>query len=389
MHVREATMSSTTSRAGRIGRRAGLALIGGIAAGVALPAWTQQRSWRIGTTFDNSGVERANGSANFKGAQACFNALNKAGGIHGSRLELMPADDQFKPDVAKSHAQAFAADRSVIGLLSPLGTRQTAAIMESVKDLAIVGPITGTAGLRKASPPNLFWVRATYDQEVDRLIRTAATLGMTQIGIVHPQDPLGKSVLAAFTASMQAVKLVPSVIATTPGTTSAEVGPAVEAIVKARPQMVIMVLAGVVPVFVKALREAGSASWVYGLSIGASATNIQALGTLGRGIGFAIVVPPPNAPKYEIVRRYQADMRASGWEDFSLPSLEGYINARVMAEGLRRAGPGATREGLIAALEKIEAFDIGGLRINYGAGNRSGGSFVDVAVVGEGGRLVA
>lgn len=372
-----------------INRRAGLALLSGAAAGIALPAWSQSRPWRIGATFDNSAVERANGSANFRGAHAFFNAVNKAGGIHGSKVELLLADDQFKPDIAKANAQAFAADRSVIGLLSPLGTRQTAAIMETVKDVAIVGPITGTGGLRKTSPPNLFWVRATYDQEVDRLIRTAATLGMNQIGIVHPQDPLGQSVLAAFKRSMEAVKLEPKVIATTPGTTSSEVAPAVEALAKAQPQMVIMVLAGVVPVFVQALRGAGVASFVYGLSIGASAKNIEALGTMGRGIGFAIVVPPPNAAKYEIVRRYQADMRASGWEDFSLPSVEGYINARVMAEGLRRAGPAATREGLIAALEKIEALDIGGIRIGYGAGTRSGGSFVDVAVVGEGGRLVA
>jgi branched-chain amino acid transport system substrate-binding protein len=373
----------------QLGRRAGLKALGAAAAAVALPSWSQARTWRVGTTFDNSSVERANGSANFKGAQAYFNAVNKAGGIHSSKVELLQADDQFKPDVAKANAQAFAADRSVIGLLTPLGTRQTAAIMESVKDMAIVGPNTGTAGLRKTSPPNLFWVRVTYDQEVDRLIRIAATLGMTQIGIVHPKDPLGQSVLAAFNKSMEAVKLVPAVIATTPGTTSAEVGPAVEAIAKARPQMIIMVMAGVVPTFIKSLREAGVASSVYGLSIGASAANIEALGGNGRGIGFAIVVPPPNAPKYEIVRTYQADMRASGWEDFSLPSMEGYINARVMAEGLRRAGPTATREGLIAALEKIEALDIGGVRINYGAGNRSGGSFVDVAVIGERGRLVS
>ncbi len=372
-----------------VSRRTSLKLFGGLAAAVAAPGWAQARALRIGATFDASGVERANGTANFKGAQACFDAINKAGGIQGQKVELVQADDQFKPDLAKANALAFAADRSVLGLLTPLGTRQTAAIMESVKDMAIVGPNTGTAGLRKSSPPNLFWVRASYDQEVDRLIRTAVTLGTNQIGIVHPKDPLGQSVLAAFMKSMEAAKLQPSVVATTPGTTSPEVQPAVEAIVKARPQMVVMVMAGVVPAFVKALRDAGGTSSVYGLSIGASAANLAALGSMGRGIGFAITVPPPNAPKYEIVRRYQADMRASGSEEFSLPTLEGYINARVMAEGLRRAGAGATRDSLIAALEKIEMLDLGGFRVSYGAGNRLGSSFVDVAVVGDGGRLIA
>ncbi len=373
----------------RITRRTSLGLVCGAAASIAMPSWAQTRTLRIGATFDASGVERANGTGNFRGGQAFFNALNKAGGINGMKVELLQADDQFKPDLAKANALAFQADRSVLGLLTPLGTRQTATIMEAVKDMAIVGPNTGTAALRKSSPPNLFWVRATYDQEVNTLIRTATTLGIDRIGVVHPKDPLGQSVLAGFNKAMEAAKLKPAVVATTPGTISTEFQGAVDAIVKVQPQMVIMVLAGVVPQFVKALRAAGGTSSLYGLSIGASAANITALGDMGRGIGFAIIVPPPNAPKYEIVRRYQADMRASGSEEFSLNTLEGYINARVMAEGLRRAGPAVTREGLVAALGAIDSLDLGGIRIGYGPTNRQGSSFVDVAVIGEGGRLFA
>jgi ABC-type branched-subunit amino acid transport system substrate-binding protein len=370
-------------------RRDVLATLGGAAAAFALPTFAQARTIRLASTFDNSGVEKANGAGCFKGATAYFNALNKAGGLHGAKVELLMADDQFKPDVAKANAQAFEADKSVLALLTPLGTRQTAAVMEAVTGMAIVGPNTGTAALRKSSPPNVFWVRASYDQEVDKLIRTAVTLGMTSIGIVHPNDPLGKGVFAAFERSMAAANLKPAVIATTPGTTSTEVEPAAEAIAKAAPQMVVMVLAGVAPLFVHALRKFGATSALYGLSITASAANIEALGESGRGMGFAIVVPSPFAPKNEIVRRYQADMAASGWNDFSLPTLEGYINARVAAEALRKAGPGVTRESLIAALEKIESLDLGGMRIGYGHGNRIGGSFVDVAVLGSGGRIMS
>lgn len=372
-----------------LSRRTALHIVAAMAAGVGAPSLAQARTWRIGSTSDHSAVERANGTANSKGAQACFAALNRAGGLHGAMLELVHADDQFKPEQAKAHALSFQADRSILGLLSPLGTRQTAAVMESVRDMAIVGPITGTSGLRKASPPNVFWVRAAYDQEVERLVGTAVTLGIARIGLVCPDDPLGNSVQAAFAQAMAAVRLEPHVIAKTPSTTSIEVRAAVDAIAKAQPQMVIMGLAGVVPVFVKAVRAAGIASSLYGLSIGASSSNLEALGPAGRGIGFALVVPPPNAPKFEVVRRYQADMRASGWEDFSLPSLEGYINALVLVEGLRRAGPQADRAGLIAALDKLEAHDLGGMRVSYGKGNRAGSRFVDVAVIGQDGRLLS
>jgi branched-chain amino acid transport system substrate-binding protein len=370
--------------------RRGVVAFGSLSAvTLALPTLAQSRILKIGSTFDDSGVEKANGSGNFRGASAYFNAINKAGGINGAQVELVKADDQFKPDIAKANGLAFQADSSILALLNPLGTRQTAAIMESVQDMAIVGPNTGTSGLRKSSPPNVFWIRASYDAEVEKLIRTAVALGMNKIGIIHPKDPLGLSVLAAFQKSMADAKLEPVVVATTPGTASTEVEPAAQAIAKVQPQMVIMVLGGIAPLFMKALRAAGGTSTVYGLSISASPTSIAAMGDIGRGLGFALVVPSPFSTKNELVRRYQVDMAASGWTDYSTPTLEGYTNARVLAEGMRRAGKSMTRASLITALDSITGFNMGGMTISFGNGNRVGGNFVDVGVVGAGGRIMS
>ena len=82
-------------------------------------------------------------------------------------------------------------------MLHPLGTRQTAAVMDAVQDVAVVGPNTGTVGLRRKGATNVFWVRANYDREVEKLVATATTLGTRSIGLVHPNDPLGQSLLAA------------------------------------------------------------------------------------------------------------------------------------------------------------------------------------------------
>jgi hypothetical protein len=140
---------------------------------------------------------------------------------------------------------------------------------------------------------------------------------------------------------------------------------------------------------VKALRQAGAISTVYGLSITASASNIRELGDLSRGLGFSMVVPSPFAAKNEIVRRYQADMQAAGTTDYSLPSLEGYINARVLVEGLRRTASAPNRDSLLAALGNIEMLDLGGVRVAFGKGRREGSSFVDVAVIGASGRMIS
>ena len=384
--VQATTTSLRSTRRGAL-RRLGAALT---ALGCGVPAYAATpRLLRIGTTYDSSGVEKVNGAALQLGAMACFNAVNKAGGIGGAHVELVTADDQFKPELAKVNALAFGAERSIVALLHPVGTRQTAAVIEAVQDMAIVGPNTGTAALRKKVSANVFWLRASYDQEIDKLIATAATLGVRNIGLVHPNDPLGQSLLAAFTVATDKYQLPRGVIATTPNTTSPEVEPAAAAIAKAAPQVVIMGLAGTAPAFVRALRAAGGSSTVYGLSIGASAANLRAFGDAARGLGFSSVGPSPHAATYEIVRRYQADMEASGSSDYSLPSLEGYINARVLCEGLRRAGSLPTRAQLISALDSIEALDLGGLRIGFGKGRREGNNFVDVAVIGSSGRLIS
>ena len=380
-------LPSKPTRRQVITRIAGTAGLAAAAAGFGLPAFAQARPIRIGASFDNSSVEKANGIALFVGSSAYFNAVNRAGGINGSKVELVMADDQFKPDVAKANALAFAADSSVLAMVHPLGTRQTAEISDAVPGMAVVGPNTGTVSLRKKAASNTFWVRANYDQELERLIATAAVLGQSRIGIVYSEDPLGQSLLAGFKSALAKARLEPAVIASTPSTTSLEVDAAAAKIAAAEPQIVIIGLAGTAPAFVRALRKAGGKSSAYGLSITASA--LAAMGDLAKGLGFVIVVPSPYSTKFEIVRRYQADMLASGVKEFSLPSLEGYMDACVLAEGLRRAGPAPTRAGVIAALEHIEAYDLGGVKINYGRGNREGNQFVDVAVISSNGRLIS
>jgi branched-chain amino acid transport system substrate-binding protein len=358
------------------------------AAVFAAPGWAQTHSVRLGTTCDSTGQEKGIGGDLVRGATAYFNALNKTGGIHGAKVELVTADDQFKPELAKANALAFQGDKTILGILSPLGTRPCSAIIESVHDIAVVGPVAGAAAVRANSPPNVFWVRASFDAEIEKLINTAVTLGITRIGIVHPKDPLGLSILASFQKTMAEVKLTPAIIVTTATNTSSDFGPAAKAIAKVQPQVVIMVLSGVAPVFVKALRDAGGTSTVYGLSNAASAANIAAMGDKARGVSFAMIVPSPISGKNTLVRNYQADMLASGWKDFTHFGLEAYVNARVMIEGLRRAGNGVTRASLVTALDSITGFDLGGMTVSYGNGKRLGSNFVDVGVVGIDGRIM-
>jgi branched-chain amino acid transport system substrate-binding protein len=71
-------------------------------------------------------------------------------------------------------------------------------------------------------------------------------------------------------------------------------------------------------------------------------------------------------------------------------SLEGFVDAMVMVEGLRRAGKDLTREGLIQEIKSLHNFDIGlgpQLKLDYSAKDHKGFDHVIPTVV-RGGRAV-
>jgi ABC-type branched-subunit amino acid transport system substrate-binding protein len=81
-------------------------------------------------------------------------------------------------------------------------------------------------------------------------------------------------------------------------------------------------------------------------------------------------------------------MTAAGYAEFSHLSLEGYINAKVVAEGLRRAGKGLTRAGLMSALDSMRNYNLGGMEVTFGQGAASGSRFVELTMVNSQGKLI-
>ncbi len=375
--------------AGQWSRRQWIQATGALVAGTPWMARAQGGPIRIGSTVALSGVEQPNGESLMQGAQACFNAINRAGGINGRQIEMVMADDGFNPAKAKENALKFVADSGVVALLHPQGTRQTTEIMNAVKTMPIVGPNSGATALHKRGAPNVFWVRTNYDVELERLVRFADTLGLRQMALVYPNDPFGMSVLDGFNAALDRRGIKAVGMATTPGTASLEVDAAAKTLADMPAQVLIMSLVGALPAFHAAYREAGGSAIAFGLSLGGGAANLAALANHREKPIFSTVVPAPNAERFELIRRYRADMRASKLTGESLVSLEAYANARVLAEGIRRAGAKVDRESVTAGLEGMSDFDLGGLRIRYGKDVREGNAYTDVVTVAENGQILS
>ena len=69
-------------------------------------------------------------------------------------------------------------------------------------------------------------------------------------------------------------------------------------------------------------------------------------------------------------------------------TFEGFIAAKVMVEGLRRAGPQLSREKLVSALESMRLYDAGGFTVGYIQYEHLGSHFAEVTIVGNSGRLM-
>jgi len=68
--------------------------------------------------------------------------------------------------------------------------------------------------------------------------------------------------------------------------------------------------------------------------------------------------------------------------------MEGFLTAKVMVEGLRRAGKNPTREGLVDALEGMRDVDLGGFYVSYSPTNHAGSKFVDLTIIGRNGKFL-
>ncbi|MBP8277581.1 MAG: ABC transporter substrate-binding protein, partial [Propionivibrio sp.] len=108
------------------------------------------------------------------------------------------------------------------------------------------------------------------------------------------------------------------------------------------------------------------------------------------GVAITQVVPHPDNRTVPLSKEFKENFTKYKPEGvvYNHVLLEGYVGAKVLVEGLRRAGPGATRKKLREALEQIKNYDLGDLLISYSPTNRAGTSFADINIISGNGVLL-
>lgn len=362
-------------------------------------AWAAPARAEVGVTADKvvlgqaavfSGPAAQLGIQMRNGIKSYLDHVNQAGGVHGRKVELVTEDDRYEASVAPGATKKLIEEHKVFALLGYVGT-PTGVVHLPVLTQAkvpLVGMFTGAEALRVPFNRYVFHVRASYYDETEKIVEQIVSIGGRNIAVFYQDDAYGMAGLTGTEIAMKKRNMKISALGTVERNT-VKVEEAVKKIHAAKPDAVVMISAYTsIAEFVRQMKKAGSAATFYNVSFVGSKALADALGKDGVGVAISQVVPFPWGRAVPVVKEYQELAAKAGFKDYNFSAMEGFLSAKVAVEGLRRAGRNLTREGYIAALEKMQDVDLGGFFISYSPTNHAGSKFVDLTIIGRGGKFL-
>jgi ABC-type branched-subunit amino acid transport system substrate-binding protein len=370
-------------------RRDAVRRIAAAAAAVSLPTLAQGNRIVLAQSAAFSGPAAQLGIQMNKGARIYFDTLNANGGIHGAQIELRTLDDGYEPDRCKANTEKFIKD-DVFGLFGYVGTPTCLAALPLVNESKIpfFGPFTGAEALREPFSKSVFHVRASYYDETGLIVKQLTTLGLKKIAVFYQNDSYGKAGLEGVKRALKPLGLEPIALGTVERNTI-DVAGAIKEIVPKQPDAVVQISAyKSCAAFIREARKAGYGGTFFNVSFVGTQALADELGKEGRGIMVSQVMPFPFSTTTPIAREYLEAVRKAGSDAVAnYSSMEGYMAAKVIAEGLKRAGRNASREALINGLESIQNASFGGFNVDFGPRRHVASSFVDLSMLTEEGKV--
>jgi len=347
----------------------------------------------IGSCSALEGPSHFLGTETVTGAKAYFAMVNDAGGVDGRKLKLLTYDDSYDPAKTEACFNRLM-EQKVFALGFFVGTPTAVKYipMAESNKIPVVGLFTGAQTLYVPLRHWIVNVRASYfDETREQIDGMWGTLGYKKIGVIYPEDAFGAAVLEGVKAALKTHGAEPIAAASYQRQT-AQVGGAIDTVRAAHPDAVVMV--GPSNTVAPILKQSHAKGWKpLFLTVSFVGTDelIQEAGSDAEGTVITQVVPPYYLTDLKTVALYRRTLTKhfpSAQPNFV--SLEGFVDAMVLVEGLKRAGKELTREGLIRGIESIHELDLGlgpELKLNYSSKEHKGFNHVLPTVV-RGGRAV-
>jgi len=345
----------------------------------------------IGQCAPLTGSLARTGEAMTQGTRIAVEAANAAGGVHGQKIRLLQRDDAYDSERTVSCTQDMIRKDKAVALIGYAGTGNLAELLNrqvlAEANIALIAPYTGGSALRDPFNPWIFHIRAGYDDETRTMVDQFVATRVKRIAVFYQNDAFGQTGLAGVEKALERYKI--RIVAKGSYEKNTEnIDAAVNEILKGNPQAVIMAaITRPAALFVKQMVDRSPGLQIFSISV-VNAEDIYRIAgdEFARGVGITQVMPSPFSGTLKVVREYQDAMKqhAPG-QSLSYASFEEYVGARVLIEGLKKAGPSPSPTAVLKALETLK-LDLGGYKVSFGPKQRAGSSFVEVTTIGQHGR---
>jgi ABC-type branched-subunit amino acid transport system substrate-binding protein len=283
--------------------------------------------------------------------------------------------------------QLFEKDE-VFGIVGNVGTPTAMVALPYAleRKMLFFGAFTG-AGLLRREPPDryVFNYRASYAEETDAMVRylvKVRRLRPEQIAVFAQQDGYGDAGFSGVAKAVRALRggEASTILRLDYKRNTVDVNDAVERLRQHKTPIKAVVM---VPTyraaarFIEKTRDLFPAMIYTNVSFVGSTALAEELKLLGPkytdGVIVTQVVPAIEGYSSLILEYKAALAKYFPGEVPDYVSLEGYIAAGLLAEGLKRAGPQLDTEKVVEALENLRDFDIGlGTPLTFGRTEHQG-----------------
>ena len=325
----------------------------------------------LGMSNALSGPAAALGTGVKKGAMVYFDKINASGVVHGRRIKVISYDDQYEPKATVANTEKLIKEDKVFALFGYVGTPTSTAVMPLINKEKILffGPFTGAEFLRNPVNKYIFNVRSSYfdeaEAQVDYLTKKQ---GIKKISMFLQNDAYGLAVKGGIVKALKNRNMAIAGEGLYERNTE-NIDAGFAEIRKANPEAVSMVgTYKAMSAFIKRAKAEQFNPIFLNVSFVGTAALIKELGSAGDGVIVTQAVPSPHDTSLQIVGKYQSDMKAAGYNEFDFTDLEGYIDALVLTEILKKAGQNLTRESFAKAAENLN-INTGGLKFAYAPNN--------------------
>jgi ABC-type branched-subunit amino acid transport system substrate-binding protein len=339
------------------------------------------REIRFGMSAAFTGAAKELGRQMKLGIEAAFNRANEAGGVEGRTLKLIAADDGNEPArTAEAMKQLYEKDQ-VFGIIGNVGTPTAGVAVPYALEhrMLFFGAFTGAPIVRHDPPDRyVFNYRPSYAEETDAAVRYLVKmrrLQPRQIAVFAQQDGFGDAGFAGVSKAYRALGVSDSgILRLNYVRNTVEVDDAVNQLKAQKVPIKAVVMVAAYRAAAKFIEK------THDLFPGMVYTNVSGVGgtaladellLLGpryaSGVIVTQVVPAVSGYSSLVLEYKNALAKYFPGEAADYVSMEGFISANILIQGLKRTGPQLDTEKLVDVLENTRNLDLGlGVPLTFG-----------------------